>query len=147
MLSDPQLPWDGPFPYDALARAGITPLSPMKAVVDASYDLMFENAMTPEIRRSWDQLRLPQERLFVDFSLYRLDWPAALERAAASVASQSVAARVPVDLAAWLTITPEEVASIVAEREVPTEPVDIVPPSDLDWTPPLPSTDFIEYDR
>ena len=73
MVKDPLTKWDGPFPYDALASVGITPNSTMKEVMDASFELMAQGLMTPEVRAGWDKLRLKGNRLLVDFFLYQFD--------------------------------------------------------------------------
>ena len=81
MLKDPLTQCDGPFPYDVLAAAGITPESSMKEVMEASFDLMSQGMMTPEVRRAWDELRLTPRRLFVDFFLYQVDLMAEIDQA------------------------------------------------------------------
>ena len=82
MLRDPLLHWSpGRFPYDELARAGITPDSTMREVLDASFDLMAQGAMTPEAREAWDELRRPARRLVVDFFLYPVDLPREIAQA------------------------------------------------------------------
>ncbi len=70
MIKDPELRWKGAFPYDVLAPAGVTPASPMSVVRDASFELMHEGEMTPEVRAAWDELRISSRRLIVDFFLY-----------------------------------------------------------------------------
>lgn len=79
MFKDPLLRWSGPFPYEALALAGITPDSTQRHILDASFDLMAEGLMTPERRQAWDELRLVSRRLVVDFFLYPVDLPAAAD--------------------------------------------------------------------
>jgi hypothetical protein len=85
MLRDPLIKWNGPFPYDVLAIASITPESDMKAVREASYDLMSQGLMTAEARQAWDELRLVPRRLFVDFFLYPVDLSAEIDRASERV--------------------------------------------------------------
>ncbi len=75
MLKDPLLRWRGLFPYDALAPAGVTPDSPMAEILDASFDLMAQGAMTHDARQAWDELRSVSRRLVVDFFLYPIDLP------------------------------------------------------------------------
>lgn len=75
MLKDPLLRWSGPFPYDALAPAGITPDSTTREILDASFDLMVQGRMTPEVRQAWDELRRVPQRLVIDFFLYPVDLP------------------------------------------------------------------------
>lgn len=73
MLKDPALRWPGRFPYDALAEVGITPASSQKEVLDASFELMARGAMSSELRTAWDELRIVERRLVVDFLLYDVD--------------------------------------------------------------------------
>ena len=82
MIKDPELKWNGPFPYDVLAAAGLTPHSTMREVKDASFVLMARDAMTPEVRAAWDELRLTPRRLLADFFLYPTDLPAEADPAA-----------------------------------------------------------------
>jgi hypothetical protein len=76
---DPHLPIDGAHPYDALSDAlvkrgcaPVTPESNIAAVKDAFFDLM---DTTPDSvqRAAWDELRSAQNRMAVDFFLYRVD--------------------------------------------------------------------------
>lgn len=79
MLKDPVTRWNGPFPYDVLGRAGITPAASLQEVLGASFTLMEQGGMTAEERQAWDELRLLPRRLLVDFFLYELE----LDKAAA----------------------------------------------------------------
>ena len=81
MLKDPLLRWTGPFPYDALAPAGITPGSSQREILDASFVLMEKGLMTPEVRQAWDELRRVPRRLVVDFFLDPIDLPREIARA------------------------------------------------------------------
>jgi hypothetical protein len=67
MLKDPLTKWEDGFPYDLLARVGITPGSTMREIREASFALMLQGGMTPEIRKAWDALRRPEQRLVADF--------------------------------------------------------------------------------
>jgi hypothetical protein len=67
VLKDPLTEWEGGFPYDLLAPAGITPESTAKEVKDAPFILMEQRAMSPESTRAWEILRRPDQRLMVDF--------------------------------------------------------------------------------
>jgi hypothetical protein len=73
MIKDPGLSWDGEFPYDVLAEAGITPLATQDEVRRASFTLMKKRMMTPRVRVAWDELRDPERRMIADFLLYDLD--------------------------------------------------------------------------
>src|SRR5215216_3579118 len=71
MLKDPLLTWPtGPFPYDALSAANITPASDMREVMDAIYVLVEQGLRTTETELAWDELRIVQKRLWVDLFLY-----------------------------------------------------------------------------
>ena len=62
-------PGDG-FPYEVLEGTKISPQSTHLEILDASLELQASQAMSPELRRAWDQVRTPGERLAVDFFLY-----------------------------------------------------------------------------
>jgi len=71
MLKDPEMNWDyGPFPYDALADAGVTANSTVREVRDCQFDLVEKGLWNLERRAAWDQLRVPERRLWVDFLMY-----------------------------------------------------------------------------
>ncbi len=75
-MTDQFLNWDEiPSPYEALSEVGISPDSSMKQVRDASMDLMEQGLWTPEKRVAWDELRIIERRLWVDF----LRYPATIE--------------------------------------------------------------------
>lgn len=83
MIKDPDTTWDGPFPYDVLAEAGITPDSTQREVADeAPFTLMTSGLLTPRAQRALDELRDPQRRLVADFLLYDIDVAAGIERLA-----------------------------------------------------------------
>jgi hypothetical protein len=60
----------GGFPYEVLEATKICPQSTHKEVLDESFELQRSAAMSQEIRRAWDQVRTPAERLAIDFFLY-----------------------------------------------------------------------------
>lgn len=79
LIKDPHLPWHGEFPYDrlnaALARAGRPPLGPdstAREIRDAYFDLMAAGRPAGKDRAAWDDLRLLERRLLVDFFLYEV---------------------------------------------------------------------------
>lgn len=74
MMVDPLIRWKGTFPYIALAQAGIHPHSTLQEVKDASFELMVQGKMTPDIRAAWDELRVKRRRLLVDFFLHHTDF-------------------------------------------------------------------------
>jgi hypothetical protein len=64
-------PWrPGPYPYDLLEAAGLTPLSTHVEILDGSMRLMAEGKMTAEMRLAWDEVRTFPRRLATDFFLY-----------------------------------------------------------------------------
>jgi hypothetical protein len=77
MMKDPLTHWPDGFPYDLLAPAGITPDASLKEIRAALYGLMEQGHMTPEVRKAWDTLRRPDQRLMVDFFLYHSEAAAA----------------------------------------------------------------------
>jgi hypothetical protein len=80
LLKDPHLPWEGDFPYERLNRRlqeaghpGLTPSSTSKEIQDALFDLMATGAVSTEDRLAWDELRLPERRLVLDFFMYAFE--------------------------------------------------------------------------
>ena len=70
MYKDPDTTWEGEFPYDALAPAGITPHSSMREL-RASKRYFTKNHQIGKVHRAYTVLKEVQGRLFVDFFLYR----------------------------------------------------------------------------
>ena len=71
MRKDPWMQWEeGVFPYDALAKAGVTPDSSMKAVREDALHLMAQGAFSRSQRAAWDELRQVERRLWVDIWLH-----------------------------------------------------------------------------
>lgn len=80
LFKDPQLPWQGDFPYERLNRSlqevghpGVSPASTSAEVKDALFDLMAKGPAGPEARLAWDELRHPERRLVLDFLMYELE--------------------------------------------------------------------------
>jgi hypothetical protein len=131
MIQDPSTMWDGPFPYDELAPAGITPQSSHDQVVnDAPFTLMTSGLLTARSQRALDELRDLERRLVVDFLLYDVDLPAEIARARqrprpaqdepAAVADElSATPRWLMTLAAQLAAAAPDPASGVPERPGP----------------------------
>ena len=69
---DPELPWDGGFPYRVLERFGIAPDSPADAVQDVSFEMSAADLADANVNLAWEQLRVPRRRLVVDFFCYEL---------------------------------------------------------------------------
>ncbi|MDJ1137447.1 hypothetical protein [Streptomyces iconiensis] len=76
MFKDPRTTWDGPYPYDVLAPAGVTPETTHADMQDVSFELMTRRMMTPETQTAWNELRTVPRRLRADLVLYDVD-PAA----------------------------------------------------------------------
>lgn len=77
LFKDADLPWPGEFPYDRLNRTlqdagwpGLYPASTGQRVSEAMFDLMTKGPVSREDRLAWDELRLVERRLFLDFLMY-----------------------------------------------------------------------------
>ncbi len=90
LVNDPAFPWEGGRPYDIvnarLREKGQPVLSPDSSRDDVNKAGFGLGAMTPALRKTYDQLRKPPERALLDFLHYplprlRIDAidPAALE--------------------------------------------------------------------
>lgn len=147
MIDDPLAEQAGLSPYGALKPAGVTPDSSLKDVMDASFELMARNLMTPEVRAAWDQLRLKPRRLLVDLFLYQFDPAADLRRAREALARQFAELMTEPDVSHLLTIDDEALGRMEEDfREIPTEHVELsfVPEFESAFVPP--DSDFIRFD-
>ena len=77
LVALPGMPWDGPFPYDVLSaariRAGGEPLHPgadASEINDLLFDLMVAGKPDPVIHEAWNELRVYDRRVAVDFFLF-----------------------------------------------------------------------------
>lgn len=70
MLKDPELNWDGAFPYDLLAPGGVTPESSMRGVQKAKLYYIRERKMA-EAHQAFVTMEKVRGRLLIDFFLYR----------------------------------------------------------------------------
>jgi hypothetical protein len=77
LFKDADLPWPGEFPYDRLNRTlqdagwpGLYPSSTGQRVSEAMFDLMTKGPVSREDRLAWDELRLLERRLLLDFLMY-----------------------------------------------------------------------------
>lgn len=86
MIKDPSASWDGPFPYDVLAPAGVTPWTIHADMRDVSFELLARHLMTPVTQQAWDELRTVRRRLLVDLLLYDVDLETELPLAAEELA-------------------------------------------------------------
>ncbi len=80
LFKDTHLPWQGEFPYERLNRSlqkvghpGVNPSTTIQEVKDALFDLMSKGTVKPEDRLAWDELRLPERRLVLDFFMYAFE--------------------------------------------------------------------------
>jgi hypothetical protein len=78
LINDPEFPWAGGCPYDVLNKRlqeSKQPLlgrnSPTADVNNAGFALQAARA-SPTEKKAWNQLRLPRERLVIDFFHYPL---------------------------------------------------------------------------
>lgn len=63
--------------YKVFAKSGITPSSTIQQCLNAGMALQSAGTgMSPNVRMAWDALRIPQNRLLVDFGLYKVKQPA-----------------------------------------------------------------------
>jgi hypothetical protein len=133
MLKDPFMAWDGPFPYDLLKSVGVTPMLPHPEMLDVSFELAAQGLLGSEVNRAWEELRLIERRLFVDFLLYELD-PATEIPAARETVEQAISRPgEPPEVAEALTVPPDLVDGLAGEVRLP-EPV---PPPGPDVLPEL----------
>lgn len=139
MLKDPQAGRDGCFPYDVLAKVGISPKSSMKEILDASYQLMEQGRWTPEVRRAWDELRMVERRLGVDVLLYDVDVGVEVARTVEAIrgALQDQSKTDAVELFGmdWVL------------HEIELDAVDVPDITEFDRLPPLPGADIVEFDQ
>lgn len=76
-----QHPWPaGRYPYEVFEGTGVTPRTPLGALLDRALELEAEGKMTPELRVAYDAIRPAADRLATDFFLFNPDLcdPAAL---------------------------------------------------------------------
>lgn len=139
MLTDPQASRDGGVPYDLLAEVGVSPSASMKEVLEASFLLMEQGRWSPEVRRAWDELRIVERRLAVDFLLYDVD-----------VETEAAGARQAI-LAALLRQAESDPGAVDALdwelREVTLDDLDAPDTAAFDQLPPVPDADVVEFDR
>jgi hypothetical protein len=81
LVRDSFLPWEGPFPYEHLDRrlreVGHRGLDPSASAEQIRDDVLFELMSAGEVtgadQQAWNELRLLDRRLLLDFFHYRLD--------------------------------------------------------------------------
>jgi hypothetical protein len=129
VIKDPLTVWDGQFPYDALAPAGITPGSTREEVEDASFTLMAEGLMNPATQKAWHELRDLQRRLLVDFLLYDIDPLTDIGAARDRIRQQLADPGEPAELAAAITVPAELLDGLAEELNEIT--IEAPPPPDV----------------
>lgn len=148
MLKDPSTIWEGPFPYDALVGVGITPESTMPEILDASFDLMANGQMTPEVRLVWDDLRIADRRMIVDFFLYQIDLGQELSRTREALRIALNEWHEPIDPDSLMAPEPGELEAIAQDvRPISIEPPDLEPLPEFDAIPEPPIEDGVAFDR
>ncbi|MFI0409329.1 hypothetical protein [Actinomadura sp. 3N508] len=121
--------WPGPFPYDVLACAGVTPDTSHAAMQDVPFDLLARRAMTPEAQQAWNELRTVRRRMLADLMLYDADPAADLAAARAEVEAALRDPGEPPGVARCLELDPPLSPDLAAELD------EVV----LDPPPPIPA--------
>ncbi len=148
MLKDPLTRWQGPFPYDLLAPVGITPQSSLKEVMDASYDLMAQGLMTPDVRAAWDKLRHTSERLVVDFFLYDIDLAVEARRHRAALDEHLRQLAPTPDLSHRLQTGLGDLRGIEQDcKEIPLLNAEVGLLPEFEGDVSLPKADLVRFDR
>lgn len=134
MIKDPWTVWDGQYPYDVLAPAGITPESSQAEIRDASFTLMTKGMMkNPVTQKAWDDLRNTQRRLLADFLLYDVDPAAELRQVRERILHELSESDEPPEVAAALTLHAELLRELTGElTDVTLEPRPVRVPRELD---------------
>ena len=74
MKKDPEMLWEGDFPYDLLQPAGVTPYSSIREVTHAMRYFTQRGSLPPGVHQALRRLEVIKERLFIDFFLYRKEY-------------------------------------------------------------------------
>ncbi len=74
MHKDPDMTWEGEFPYDVLEPAGVTAYSSIREITN-SMGYFTLHGIPAGLHQSWSTLGTIKGRLFVDFFLYRIEMP------------------------------------------------------------------------
>jgi hypothetical protein len=102
VIHDPLTPWSGPFPYEALAAAGVTPATTQDQMREVPFELMAARMMTPDAQRACKELSVLRTRLLADLLLYDVDLPKAVAEARAEVEEALRDPGEPPEVARWL---------------------------------------------
>ncbi|MFE2942044.1 hypothetical protein ACFXKG_23790 [Streptomyces sp. NPDC059255] len=126
MIKDPLTEWDGPFPYDELTVAGVTPDTTHAAMADVSFDLMTRRLMNARTQNAWHELRDLRRRLLADVLLYDIDPAEEVARARAELVAERVAAGgggEPPEVARALSVPVEWLNALATELSAVEVPV------------------------
>jgi hypothetical protein len=149
VIKDPWLVWPGPFPYDVLAPAGVTPHMSHSRMQNVTYDLM-EMGMRPETHKAWDELRSVRRRLLVDLMLYPVDPAAETASALAHLERELATPGEPPEVAEALEFRPPppaDWAEELGELSLPEAP-DVPSYAEFDSVTPAALLDeLIRFDR
>jgi hypothetical protein len=133
VIKDPLTVWQGPFPYDVLAPAGVTPRMPHARMQDVSFEL-----------------RTVRRRLLVDLVLYPVDPANEIADARARVERELAEPGEPPEVAEALEFRappPEDWAEELGPLELP-EPQEVPSYAEFDSVTPSALVDrLIEFDR
>jgi hypothetical protein len=143
VIEDPLTAWeDGPFPYDAVAAAGVTPWTSQARVE--------ELAAGSQSPRAWDELRTVRRRLLADLMLYPVDPATEIAGARAQVERALAEPGEPLEVAEELRFRappPEDWAEELGPMELP-EPQEVPSYAEFDsLTPDALIDQLIEFDR
>jgi hypothetical protein len=146
VIKDPWTVWSGPFPYDVLASAGVTPHSRMREI---PFDPLAQG-MPPETRKALEELRSVRRRLLVDLMLYPVDPAAATASALAHVERALATPGEPPEVAEALEFRPpppQDWAEELGELDLPA-PQDVPSYAEFDSVSPAGLLDeLIRFDR
>lgn len=154
MIRDPLTTWDGPYPYEVLAAAGVTPEFTQAEIGKLTFTLMRTRQMNTRTQQAWHELRKPDRRLLADLLLYPVDLDKELPKAHAALAAELEdleANSEPPEVTAALAV-PEEWArgpqgglTPLAEVSLPAPPAPA--PPRFDAFPTAVPDHLIEFDR
>lgn len=155
MIMDPLTVWNGPFPYEVLAPAGVTPEFTHAEMDAVSSTLMTRGLLRdPKTHKAWHELHNIQRRLLADFLLYDVDAAAEIAQARARIAEELADPKEPPEVARALRVPAELLEELADElagelRGVALEPPGPVPelPHSEPVPPPSLINDLIQFDR
>ncbi|MER7411298.1 MULTISPECIES: hypothetical protein [Streptomyces] len=128
MIHDPSTAWRGPYPYEVLAGAGVTPSTTQAELRDLTFELLERRMLTPRSQRAWSELRSLRGRLTADLLLYRVGLPEAVAGALEETERALAAPGVPPSAEASLALPWEGAGRLVDELDGVPLPEPPVPP-------------------